>query len=627
MQRKTCLLTLLALCSLFAHAQVNPNFGFESGNFSNWIGGTGAMGSSMAGSTYSTTGGCCPIYTPAPGIVSNRQTIMNSSMGSDPYTGVPVVYPGGGNYSCRLGNDSTGGEAESLEYHFLVDPANPFLNYHFAIVMQDPGHFYSNQPHFNVFVYDSIGNQIACGALIVIPGSPANAFPWIQVNSTNVTGVPIDWSDWQSVTLDLSAYAGHHMSVYFGSGDCSQGSHFGYAYIDITPHPVVNQVLFCQGASSFQLQAPSGYHHYHWSTGDTTQALQIANPQNDDTFSVQLTLAGTGPCNTTQQTYVLKMATAVQAAFQEHLEGCGLHAQFQDLSAVLPGPGSPTAWHWDFGDTATHDTSALSHPSYTYPAPGNYTVTLIASLDGTCADTVTQLITIPDSLTVTIAQSYDNCSRLGTMTALPSGGSPPYGYSWTGTTATTALATQLNPGFYAVTVTDVAGCSKHATQNLVAVIPSTPVPQITLHGDTLTCNISSDIQWYRYGLPLAGDTSQNLILTQSGCYQVSYTDTAGCALSDSFCVTMTGIQQFSGGNNIQFYPNPVSGLFTVRTAPGWVGRGNELVLYDGLGRLRCTIPINANILTINAITWTRGIYFYQVKQQGEVLDQGKLIIQ
>ncbi|HRO39134.1 MAG TPA: gliding motility-associated C-terminal domain-containing protein [Flavobacteriales bacterium] len=45
-------------------------------------------------------------------------------------------------------------------------------------------------------------------------------------------------------------------------------------------------------------------------------------------------------------------------------------------------------WHWDFGDPdALADTSSASNPTWTYPGPGTYTVTLVANPGLGCTDT------------------------------------------------------------------------------------------------------------------------------------------------------------------------------------------------------------------------------------------------
>jgi gliding motility-associated-like protein len=62
----------------------------------------------------------------------------------------------------------------------------------------------------------------------------------------------------------------------------------------------------------------------------------------------------------------------------------GLTFDFENLSE------NATSYSWDFGVPGlSNDMSALTNPSYTYADTGVYTVTLIASSDFTCSDTVT----------------------------------------------------------------------------------------------------------------------------------------------------------------------------------------------------------------------------------------------
>ena len=49
-------------------------------------------------------------------------------------------------------------------------------------------------------------------------------------------------------------------------------------------------------------------------------------------------------------------------------------------------------FHWDFGVPGIDsDTSNLAYPSYTFPEPGTYTVTLVANPGWPCADTSTSV--------------------------------------------------------------------------------------------------------------------------------------------------------------------------------------------------------------------------------------------
>jgi gliding motility-associated-like protein len=95
--------------------------------------------------------------------------------------------------------------------------------------------------------------------------------------------------------------------------------------------------------------------------------VQIGTARRDFMFRVVL-------CNA--------FVTAVIAA-QSGTQACsGLTQDFANQSV-----GAQT-YYWDFGDTSTTaDVSTAQEPSYTYPAPGTYTVTLIANPGAPCADT------------------------------------------------------------------------------------------------------------------------------------------------------------------------------------------------------------------------------------------------
>ncbi len=59
-----------------------------------------------------------------------------------------------------------------------------------------------------------------------------------------------------------------------------------------------------------------------------------------------------------------------------------------------------TTYYWDFGDTTTlADTSNLMNPTYTYSAPGFYTVMLIAEPGDTCGDTAFAVFEVRQNVT------------------------------------------------------------------------------------------------------------------------------------------------------------------------------------------------------------------------------------
>jgi len=106
--KKTFLFTaLLLLHQTMLKAQpipCPPNIDFETGTFLNW----GLFTGSDAGSTLT------PTWTGPAAPVANRHEIRSGN-GQDPYgngSNFPVVAPGGGTYSLKLGNDGTGSQCE-----------------------------------------------------------------------------------------------------------------------------------------------------------------------------------------------------------------------------------------------------------------------------------------------------------------------------------------------------------------------------------------------------------------------------------------------------------------------------------------------------------------------------------
>ncbi len=82
----------------------------------------------------------------------------------------------------------------------------------------------------------------------------------------------------------------------------------------------------------------------------------------------------------------------------------GLTIQFTSESV------GATNLHWDFGDGATlADTSNQANPTYTYPAPGLYTVTLRAGQNGQCFDEATFVFNIFEPLDPQISKSGIFC--------------------------------------------------------------------------------------------------------------------------------------------------------------------------------------------------------------------------
>lgn len=122
---------------------------------------------------------------------------------------------------------------------------------------------------------------------------------------------------------------------------------------------------------------------YSWNFGDGTPLSTQANPVHSfltaGIYSVKLTIS-TGACGD-DTTININVSSGPIAAFSAPIvSGCGsVLVNFSNSSS-----GSPS-YIWNFGDGSA--TSTLSSPTHNYANPGNYTVSLIASL-GSCSDTI-----------------------------------------------------------------------------------------------------------------------------------------------------------------------------------------------------------------------------------------------
>ncbi len=482
---------LFALITLQSSAQSScPNADFESGNLSNWQG---------------QTGNCCPIVTGTSAIVNGRHTIMTGN-GTDPNAcnNITVVSPGG-LYSARLGNDSSGSEAESLSYSITVTPATSLFIYKYAVVFEDPGHSASEQPRFQVRVLDASGQLIdpTCGVYTVVA---ADNIPGFQ--TCNVNGSDIRYKNWTTVGLNLSAFMGQTLTVEFETGDCSLGAHFGYAYVDAYCSPLQIGATFCSSSFAAQLTAPIGF-TYLWNTGETTQTILVNNPTTSMTYTCTLTSV-TG-CTVTIST-VLQLENP-NASFTV-TNACYNNAVFQDTTVLINSALLDT-YLWNFGDGTT---SNQHNPTHAFPATGTYTVTFTTSNAFGCSSTTTQNVTVYMAPTAQISYAQNSFCTSDTVVKP---------INLTGTDAYTGGTFTASP----------AGLSLNATNGEFT--PSTSTP------GTYTVT---------YTIPTSNNCTVPVVTTtitifQSPTASIQYTPASYCNLiTSSQNISLTGTGSYTGGS-------------------------------------------------------------------------------
>ncbi len=424
---------------------------------------------------------------------SSSQHVIQTVGGFDPVVGaaLPVVAPGGGGSSLMLGDGpTTGGFASRASISFTVSAANANFTYRYACVLQDPvsGHTDPERPYFNVHLKDGSGNLIMCGEYMVMAKPPVIGF------TETSPGSAIWWRNWTTVFVPLSSYIGQCVTVQFTSSDCSQGGHYGYAYIDGDCDPLVllsSSPSICGGAS-VTLTAPSGGAAYAWTNtaggttgivGSTTGVTAVVNVAG--TYQCVITSSGGPTCTTTLTITVGSSPTNPVASFTNTTVCAGLPTSFTDTST--PG-GSITGWSWDFNGDGTPD-ATTQNPSYTFPGAGTFPVTLIVT-NGPCNAVITQNITVNPGVPPTITPAGPFCANAPAVNLVGS----PAGGTWTGTGITNAALGTFDPatatvGSNTVTYTTAGACG--GTVNATIVV--NPVPVTTVNSPTICPTLTATL--------------------------------------------------------------------------------------------------------------------------------------
>lgn len=166
---------------------------------------------------------------------------------------------------------------------------------------------------------------------------------------------------------------------------------------------------------------------------------------------------------------------------------------------------------------------------------GSYTVTYQDSKG--CTDSRTFNIIQVGAPTSGIAQTDVACfgGNTGTATVTPTGGVPPYTYSWAPSGGTGAAATGLSAGIYTCTITDASGCAITKTDTVaqadsIAIVRSQT--NVSCYGDndgSAGVSVSGGSAPYTYSWTPGGATTASITALVADTYTCVITPSGGCA--------------------------------------------------------------------------------------------------
>jgi uncharacterized repeat protein (TIGR01451 family) len=411
--------------------------------------------------------------------------------------------------------------------------------------------------------------------------------------TANPAGASYSWSN-GATTQSINVTTGGSYSVTVtGAGGCFNTS--APTNVTVNPAPIVTITGPASACDSAILDAGPGFTSYLWSTGATSQTINVTS---SNTYSVTVTNAG--GCTATDSHAITVNPTPVAS-----ITPGGPTTFCAGGSVTLTASPAGASYLWNTGATTQ---------SITVTTGGAYTVTVTGA--GGCSNTSTGTnVTVNPAPAVTITGPNSACAS-ATLDAGPGFAS----YLWS-TGATTQTITVTTSNTYSVTVTNGGGCSGSDSHNVV--INSAGAANIT--GPSSMCPGQSVVldagPGYTGYLWSTGETTQSIAVSPAGTtiYSVTVTDGGGCTGSDTHTLTVNpgatasvtpgGPTTFCDGGSVTLTANASASYLwstggttqsIVVTAPG----SYSVTVTDGNGCTATSAPMPVTVDPAAAVTIT-----------------------
>lgn len=209
----------------------------------------------------------------------------------------------------------------------------------------------------------------------------------------------------------------------------------------------------------------------------------------------------------------------INVNFQVTPQGC--ETRDGVVVATATGGNEPYRFQWSNGANTATINNVVS---------GAYTLT-VTDANGCVSQATVEVPRKRVTLETQVINASCQAGATGAATAIPSGGTEPYEFAWSNG-ATTATISNVNPGFYEVTVKDAAGCEEAAfitigrDENLTLEATSTPA-DCNLSNGTAAIVPQNGTAPFVYVWNNGAQTA-TLEGLEAGSYNVTVVDANGC---------------------------------------------------------------------------------------------------
>jgi hypothetical protein len=404
------------------------------------------------------------------------------------------------------------------------------------------------------------------------------------------------------------------------------------SYITVNPSPAASVSSTdascnsaCDGSGSLIASGGTTPYTYYWNTNPTqNNATSTGLCAGTYNYSV----SGANGCNSTG-TVTIAEPSAISLSLTTTDAACGTADGTASVSAA--GGSAPFSYQWD--DPANQNTSTA-----TGLTAGIYSVTVTDANGCSTSSSISVDNQGGPSISTTSQDVICNGDTHGQATVIPTGGTPPYTYSWNTTTPqVTATATGLAAGTYSIIVTDASGCivsdfvtiSEPAALNLAMAYTNVSGPSFCDGSATATVTGGTPPYGYLWDDPLLQAT-QTAVGLCIGTYTVMVTDGNGCTSNGSIYVDslVMGIANPNLENQLTIYPNPTNGNLTIEIN-GNQNEATAIEIYSLTGKMITDLKFRyntSNKITIDLTRQPIGLYFVRIITQNEIVTKKVTLI-